>query len=262
MPIITILTDFGSKNGFTGVLKGVIWKIAPDTHIADITHEITPQNIMEGAIALWRAAAFFPAGTIHVAVVDPGVGTARRPIAAQIGDQYFVGPDNGIFTPIMEQAESKGQGVKVFHLVNPEYWLPEVSHTFHGRDIFAPVAAHLAAGVLIEKMGTPVKDPIRLVMPQPVRTDRGWQGQVVLIDIFGNIATNLSGDLIKNKPNVLIHIGGERIQGLVKSYGERTPGDVVALVDSENFLEVAVVNGNGAQKIEATIGDPVELVYC
>jgi S-adenosylmethionine hydrolase len=123
------------------------------------------------------------------------------------------------------------------------------------------VAAHLAAGVLIEKMGTPVKDPIRLVMPQPVRTERGWQGQVVLIDIFGNIATNLSGDLIKNKPNVLIHIGGERIQGLVKSYGERTPGDVVALVDSENFLEVAVVNGNGAQKIEATIGDPVELVY-
>jgi S-adenosylmethionine hydrolase len=168
MPIITLLTDFGSKNGFTGVLKGVIWKIAPDTHIADITHEITPQNIMEGAIALWRAAAFFPTGTIHVAVVDPGVGTARRPIAAQIGDQYFVGPDNGIFTPIMEQAESKGQGVKVFHLVNPEYWLPEVSHTFHGRDIFAPVAAHLAAGVLIEKMGTPVKDPIRLVMPQPV----------------------------------------------------------------------------------------------
>jgi S-adenosylmethionine hydrolase len=261
MPIITLLTDFGSKNGFTGVLKGVIWKIAPDTHIADITHEITPQNIMEGAIALWRAAAFFPTGTIHVAVVDPGVGTARRPIAAQIGDQYFVGPDNGIFTPIMEQAESKGQGVKVFHLVNPEYWLTEVSNTFHGRDIFAPVAAHLAAGVLLEKMGTPVKDPIRLAMPQPVRTERGWQGQVVLIDIFGNIATNLSGDLIKNKPNVMIHIGGERIQGLVKSYGERTSGDVVALVDSENFLEVAVVNGNGAQKIEATIGDLVELVY-
>jgi S-adenosylmethionine hydrolase len=209
MSIITLLTDFGLKNGFAGVLKGVIWNIAPDSHIADITHEITPQNIMEGAIALWRAAVFFPAGTIHVAVVDPGVGTARRPIAAQIGDQYFVGPDNGIFTPLMEQAESKGQAVKVFQLDNPKYWLPEVSHTFHGRDIFAPVAGHLAAGVLLDKIGTPVKDPVRLVMPQPVRIERGWRGQVVLIDVFGNIATNLSGNLIKNKPNVMIHIGGE-----------------------------------------------------
>jgi S-adenosylmethionine hydrolase len=261
MSIITLLTDFGLKNGFAGVLKGVIWNIAPDSHIADITHEITPQNIMEGAIALWRAAVFFPAGTIHVAVVDPGVGTARRPIAAQIGDQYFVGPDNGIFTPLMEQAESKGQAVKVFQLDNPKYWLPEVSHTFHGRDIFAPVAGHLAAGVLLDKTGTPVKDPVRLVMPQPVRTERGWRGQVVLIDVFGNIATNLSGNLIKNKPNVMIHIGGESIQGLVKSYGERAPGEVIVLVDSENFLEVAVVNGNGAQKLQAAIGDIVELVY-
>jgi S-adenosyl-L-methionine hydrolase (adenosine-forming) len=261
MPFITLLTDFGSKNGFTGVLKGVIWKIAPDTQIADITHEITAQNIMEGAIALWRAAPFFPAGTIHVAVVDPGVGTARRPIAAQVGDHYFVGPDNGIFTPLMEEAESKQQGVKVFHLDNPKYWLPKVSNTFHGRDIFAPVAGHLAAGVPIGKIGTLINDPVRLVMPHPVRTERGWQGQVVLIDIFGNIATNLSGDLVRNKPNVMIQIGGERIQGLVKSYGERPPGEVVALVDSENFLEVAVVNGNGAQKAGAAIGDPVELVY-
>jgi hypothetical protein len=261
MPIVTLLTDFGSKNGFSGVMKGVIWKIAPDAHIADITHEITPQNIMEGAIALWRAAPFFPAGTIHVAVVDPGVGTTRRPIAAQIGDQYYVGPDNGIFTPLMELAESKGQPVKVFHLDDPKYWLPEVSHTFHGRDIFAPVAAHLAAGALINKVGTRIKDPVRLVMPQPVRTENGWRGQVVLIDAFGNIATNLGGDLIKNKPNVMIHIGGESIQGLVKSYGERTPGEVIALVDSENFLEVAVVNGSGAQIVQAAIGDPVEIIY-
>jgi S-adenosylmethionine hydrolase len=194
-------------------------------------------------------------------VVDPGVGTTRRPIAAQIGDQYYVGPDNGIFTPLMELAETKGQEIKVIHLDNPKYWLPEVTNTFHGRDIFSPVAAHLAAGVPLEKMGKQIKDPVRLVMPQPVRTERGWRGQVVLIDAFGNIATNLSGDLIKKKPNVMIHIGGERIQGLVKSYGERTPGEVVALVDSENFLEVAVVNGSGAQTIQAVIGDPVELVY-
>ncbi len=261
MPVITLLTDFGSKNGFTGVLKGVIWKIAPGTDIADITHEITPQNIMEGAIALWRAVPFFPAGTIHVAVVDPGVGTARRAIAAQIGDQYCVGPDNGIFTPLMEQAESKGQAVKIFHLDHPEFWLPEVSNTFHGRDIFAPVAAHLAAGVPIEKIGTLIHDPVRLAMPKPVNTGHGWQGQVVLIDIFGNIATNLSGDLVRDKQNVTIRIGGESIQGLVQSYGDRASGEIVALIDSENFLEVAVVNGNGAQKIGVAVGDQVELVY-
>ena len=224
MPVITLLTDFGSKNGFASVMKGVIWKIAPDSQIADITHEITPQNIMEGAIALWRAAVFFPTGTIHVAVVDPGVGTARRPIAAQIGDQYFVGPDNGIFTPLIEQAESKRQAIKIFQLDNPRYWLPEVSNTFHGRDIFSPVAAHLAAGVLLDQMGSPIDDPVRLVMPQPVRTESGWRGQVVLIDIFGNIATNLSGNLIKNKPNVMIQIGKESIDGLVRSYGDAYTG--------------------------------------
>jgi len=261
MPIITLLTDFGLKNGFTGVLKGVIWGIAPEVQIADITHEINPQNIMEGAIALWRAAAFFPAGTIHVAVVDPGVGTSRRPIAAKIDNQYFIGPDNGIFTPLMQQAESKGLEINIYQLDNPEYWLPEVSQTFHGRDIFSPVAAHLAAGVPLEKMGTQVYDPVRLAMPQPIRIEHGWRGEVVLIDVFGNIATNLGADLVREQQNVTLHIAGNTIQGLVKSYGERLPGDVVALVDSENFLEVAVVNGNGAQKLKVAVGDPVELVY-
>jgi S-adenosylmethionine hydrolase len=261
LTVITLLTDFGSKNGFTGVLKGVIWKIAPDAQIADITNEITPQNITEGAIALWRVAAYFPPGTIHVAVVDPGVGTGRRPIAAMIGDQYFIGPDNGIFTPLMEQAERNGQKFRVYHLDNPKYWLPEVSHTFHGRDIFSPVAAYLAAGTALEQMGTLINNPVRIKMPQPVCIDQGWRGQVVLIDVFGNITTNLNGDLIRERPNVMVRIAGQSIRGLVRSYGERDPGDVVALVDSEGFLEVAVVNGNGAQTLHVEVGDPVELVF-
>lgn len=260
MTVITLLTDFGSKNGFTGVLKGVIWKIAPHAQIADITHEITPQNIMEGAIALWRAANFFPAGTIHVAVVDPGVGTSRRPIAACIGDQYFVGPDNGLFTPLLEQAERQGYSVRVFHLDKPQYWLPEVSNTFHGRDIFSPVAAHLAAGTSIDQMGSLIEDPVRLLLPRPVRTSTGWLGQIVLIDVFGNIATNLVGDLVNASVKVVVKIADRTIDGLVRSYGERKSGDVVALIDSEGFLEVAEVNGNCAQTLQVAVGDSVELL--
>lgn len=261
MTVITLLTDFGSKNGFSGVLKGVIWTIAPDVHIADITHEITPQNIMEGAIALSRAATFFPAGTIHVAIVDPGVGTSRRPLAAHIGDQYYVGPDNGLFTPLLEQAEQKGQPVTIIQLTNPQYWLAEVSQTFHGRDIFSPVAAHLAIGISLEKMGSAINDPVRLLLPKPEKISGGWRGQVVLIDIFGNIATNLNAHLIKDNKNVLIKIANKSIQGLVNTYGDRHAGDVVALVDSENFIEVAVVNGHGAQSLGVTIGEPVELLF-
>ena len=215
---------------------------------------------MEGAIALWRAASFFPTGTIHVAVVDPGVGTSRRSIAASIGDQYFVGPDNGLFTPAIEQAERQGQPVKIYHLDKPQYWLPEVSNTFHGRDIFSPVAAHLAAGIPLDQMGSLIDDPVRLAMPQPARTDTGWRGQIVLIDVFGNIATNLSGELVRETGKVAMRIAGRTIDGLVKSYGEREPGDVVALIDSEGFLEVAEVNGHCAQTLQVAVGDSVELI--
>src|SRR4030042_2951302 len=141
MPVITLLTDFGIRDGYPGVMKGVIWKIAPDVQIADISHSIKPQNIQQGAIALARTASFFPAGTIHVAVVDPGVGTGRRPIGLHLGEHYFVGPDNGIFTLVLEHAESKQDFVAVVHLNQSNYWLPQISHVFHGRDIFAPVAA-------------------------------------------------------------------------------------------------------------------------
>jgi S-adenosyl-L-methionine hydrolase (adenosine-forming) len=146
-PIISITTDFGQLNGFVGVMKGVIWGIAPAGQIADITHDIPPQNVRLGAYALWRAVPFFPPGSIHIAVVDPGVGTHRRPIGAQLGSQRFILPDNGLITPMLEDAEKAGQLIEIVHLNNPAYWLPEVSHTFHGRDIFAPTGAHLAAGV-------------------------------------------------------------------------------------------------------------------
>ena len=153
MPVITLTTDFGEKDGFTGVLKGVIWGICPDAQIADITHSISPQNVLEGALALWRAAPFFPAGTVHIAVVDPGVGTNRRPMAARLGDYFYVGPDNGLFTPMIEDARNNNQVVEFVHLDKPKFWLKNVSHTFHGRDIFAPVGAHLANGIFNHQVG-------------------------------------------------------------------------------------------------------------
>ncbi|MBM3153453.1 MAG: SAM-dependent chlorinase/fluorinase, partial [Chloroflexi bacterium] len=146
IPIISLTTDFGSRDGFVGALKGVIWGICPAAQVADITHDIAPQDILAGAFALWRAYPYFPSGTVHVAVVDPGVGTARRPIAARMGGQTFVGPDNGIFTPIYDDARRKGWKTETVQLSNEKYFLPDISRTFHGRDIFSPVAAHLANG--------------------------------------------------------------------------------------------------------------------
>src|SRR3990172_4981507 len=158
--IITLMTDFGMKDGFVGVMKGVIWGIAPEARIADLTHLISPQNIREGAVVLDRAAPYFPAGTIHVVVVDPGVGTARRPIAAQVGEQRYVGPDNGTLTVLLARAQRENWNVQIVELNQRQYWRDEISASFHGRDIFAPVAAHLAAGVPLPAVGSPISDPV------------------------------------------------------------------------------------------------------
>ena len=260
MSVITITTDFGEKDGFVGTLKGVIWSIASEARIADITHEVPPQDVLTGAIALWRAAPFFPAGTVHIAVVDPGVGTKRRPMAAKIGGQYFVGPDNGLFTPMIVDAERAGAKNVFVHLNKPKYWLKNVSHTFHGRDIFAPVAAHLAMGTPLKSLGTPFTDPVRISLPQPEKLTNGWRAHITVIDVFGNLTTDLPASMLETREGLRIRIAGREIDGLVESYGHRQPGDVVALVDSEGYIEVAVVNGSGAETLGAKLGDPVEII--
>lgn len=259
MPVISILTDFGTKDGFVGTMKGVIWQICPDAQIADISHEISPQNIREGAIALWRATPYFPPGSVHIAVVDPGVGTKRRPMAARLGTQYVVGPDNGLFTPMIEDARNAGLEVRFVAADNPRYWLPNVSHTFHGRDIFAPVGAHLAAGVPLEDVGTPFDEPVLLPLSKPARTAEGWVAHISVVDKFGNLTTDLPAAEIAGR-EVKIIIKDKIIEGLSTSYGHRQPGDLVALIDSENFLEVAVVNGSGAETLSAKVGDEVSVL--
>jgi hypothetical protein len=260
MPIITLTTDFGDKDGFVGTMKGVIWSICPEAQIADITHAVSPQNILEGAFCLWRACYFFPAETIHVAVVDPGVGTSRRPIAARLGAHTFVGPDNGIFTPMIEDAERNSRQVKIIHLTKEKYFLQEVSRTFHGRDIFSPVAAHLARGVPITDLGSEINDPLRNPMPKPERTPHGWRIHITVIDTFGNCTTDLPAASLTGSGEVTFHIGGHVIRGLVGSYGNRPAGEPVALVDSENCIEIAVVNGSAARLFGVKVGDVVEVV--
>lgn len=272
MPILTLTTDFGTKDGFVGTLKGVIWGICPAAQIADITHEVSPQNILEGAFALWRAYPYFPADTVHVAVVDPGVGTHRRPIALRVHGHIFVGPDNGLFTPMLEDAEKNGWPLEIVELTNEKYFLPNVSHTFHGRDIFSPVAAHLANGVPLADLGPAVPDPVRIPLPKPERTATGWLAHVTVIDVFGNCTTDLPAAALLGSDDfshpgatvvattVVFRLRGREIRGLVASYGHRQPGDLVALVDSENYVEIAVVNGSAAHLLAARVGDVVEVV--
>jgi S-adenosyl-L-methionine hydrolase (adenosine-forming) len=260
MPVITLTTDFGSADYGAGILKGVIWNIAPKVQIADLTHDISPQDIMEGALVLWRCTPYFPDGTVHVAVVDPGVGTPRRGIAAQIGEQYYVGPDNGLFSMVLARAEASGQSTRFIHLDNRSYWLDEVTSVFHGRDVFSPVAAYLASGTALDAFGPTIHDPIRLNIPVPFRSRHGWMGKVIHIDHFGNLATNISSDHIGDPEKVIIRVNDERIHGLVATFGERPAGTLVGLIDSSNSLAISVVNGSAAAFLNAHKGDDVEII--
>lgn len=260
MTVITLLTDFGNKDGFVGTMKGVIWGICPSAQIADISHEIAPQNVREGAIALWRAAPFFPAGTVHIAVVDPGVGTHRRAMAARLGSQFYVGPDNGIFTPLIEDAHKAGLSTYFVALDRPQFWLTSVSRTFHGRDVFAPVGAHLAAGVPLEDLGTPFTDPVLLPLSKPEKTAFGYKAHIAVVDAFGNLTTDLPWTEVAGR-SLLVRIKDRVIRGLSPSYGHHQPGELVALVDSENYIEVAVVNGSAAVTLGAQVGDEMEVLF-
>jgi S-adenosylmethionine hydrolase len=260
MAVITLLTDFGLQDGYPGVMKGVIWKIAPNAQIADLSHDIAPQNILEAAILLSRSYRYFPDETIHVAIVDPGVGTLRRAIAAHIGTYYFVAPDNGLLTLIIEQAEASNLPIEFINLDRPGYWLPSVSNTFHGRDIFAPVAAYLAAGTNIKALGTLITDPIRLDIPKPQPSSNGWIGQVIYIDHFGNLSTNLHTDLVGDADHVIVKYKGEQIFGLSKSYAVAPSGTLVAVGDSTGSIAISKVNGNAAQTLSGQVADQVELI--
>ena len=265
MSVITLMTDFGIKDGNTGVMKGVIWGICPTAQISDLSHMVPAQNIREAGYIFARSVPYFPKGSIHVVVVDPGVGTARRPMAAQIGDWFYVGPDNGTITGLLERAEQEGWQTIFVELSQKKYWLQTISYVFHGRDIFSPVAAHLANSVPLQDLGTPFDNPVRLELPKPGRTDQGWRGEVTHIDHFGNISTNIRvehlRDALHQKEKIIVRLSGSEIDGMVNTFGERPVGELVALIGSTGNLGIAVVNGNAVERLGTKVGDSVEVVY-
>ena len=261
MSVITLMTDFGIKDGNVGVMKGVIWGICPTALISDLSHMIGAQNIREAAYILARSVPYFPKGSIHVVVVDPGVGTQRRPMAAQTGDWFYVGPDNGTITGLLERAEQEGRSTALVELDQPGYWLQNISHVFHGRDIFSPVAAHLANGVSLEQLGPSFTDPVRLELPKPEKTADGWRGEVTHIDHFGNISTNIRvenlGEAMKQKEKITVRFSGIQINGLVNTFGERPVGELIALIGSTGNLGIALVNGDAAGKLGVKQGNEI-----
>ena len=260
MTIITLTTDFGERDGYVGVMKGVIWGIAPQVRFADLSHLITPQNITEGALVLGRAWHYFPAGTIHLAIVDPGVGTQRRALAARIGGHFFVGPDNGLCTPMVMHAHSQGWPVAYFHLDRPEFWLPDPSSVFHGRDIFSPVAARLANGMPIDQLGSAIQDPVLFRLAQPQRIPEGWQAEVTQVDHFGDLSINLTPEHLQGSAVERIEISGEIVQHLVKTFADARPGELVALYDSDNHLSICEANGSAAVRLGASVGTRVRVI--
>lgn len=257
MRVVSLLTDFGYRDHYVGVMKGVIWNIAPAVQIADISHAVQPQNIFEGAFLLSQAYRYFPPETIHVAVVDPGVGTARRPMAARIGDYYFVCPDNGLLTFVIRDAEAQNEPMHFVHLNRPQYWLPEVSRSFHGRDIFAPVAAHLAKGVPLEHLGEAIDNPVRIAIPAPLPLEEGWEATIIYVDGFGNLITNLQPQHLEHRLDWRFKLGNHEIRKWVQTFGEAEPGSAVAMFDSTGYLSLCIVNGNAANALTAKVGDKV-----
>jgi S-adenosylmethionine hydrolase len=248
MAVITLLTDFGLADTYVGQMKGAMLAIAHDAMLVDLTHAVPPQDVRAGAFLLWSAVEAFAAGTLHLAVVDPGVGSARRAIGirSRRGD-LFVGPDNGLLLPAVIRLGGTDLAVE---LTERRYWRPSPSSTFHGRDIFGPVAAHLANGVPLEAVGRRISDLQQLRFPEP----RGLEGEVIHVDAFGNLVTNLPATSLPDRFQVIVQ--GHTAQA-APHYQAVQPGELLALVGSAGLLEISVREGSAAAVTGATRGAPV-----
>lgn len=256
-PILTLTTDFGLSDHYVGTMKGVILGICPEARIVDISHDVKPFEIGEGGYAIAQAYRYFPKKTVHVVVVDPGVGTARRPILMEAAGQYFVAPDNGVLAAIYGREEHK-----IRLISNDAYFLKPVSRTFHGRDIFAPVAAHLASGVAPALLGKIVKDYLRPVFEKPQRTGkRTWMGRILRIDRFGNVVTNFHASEFPDleRRNFTLTVGLSAVEVMARSYAECGPGELFAIVGSSGYVEVSVGQASAAKAIGCETGAAVEL---
>ena len=263
MPIITLTTDFGNDDPFDGVIKGVILNICPQANIVDLTHNISPQDIYQANFLLGSCYQYFPRKTIHICVVDPGVGSLRRPILIETKNYFFIGPDNGLFTAILEKEEVKN----IIELTEKKYWLKKVSQTFHGRDIFAPVAAYLAKGVKPQYFGRKIKKEklFTLLTNKPaVKTPRrgvstGYKGIIQYIDHFGNLITNIPNE------ELTLRVSGKlknlNFKGLVSSFAKALPEKLTAIKGSSGYMELFIFKGNAAKYTHANVGNKVEVTF-
>lgn len=254
LAVITLTTDFGYEDSYVGEMKGVILSINPGAQCIDITHAVRPQNIHEGAWILNRAAPLFPAGTIHLGVVDPGVGGTRKPVCIQSNGHFFIGPDNGLFSPCL-----KNKAWKAFQIENKKYLRPNISNTFHGRDIFAPVAARLSLGLDPALLGKHLKQLTPLPTPSPVRKKSTLQGEVIRVDHFGNALTNIGEKLLTSSDmkKAAVKVGDFSIGKIRNTYADQKAGKPLALMASSGFLEIAVREGSAAQILGLKPGSPV-----
>jgi S-adenosyl-L-methionine hydrolase (adenosine-forming) len=257
-PLITLLTDFGTRDAYVASLKGVILSLNPEAQLVDLSHEVPPQDIRTGAFILAEAAAYFPPDTIHLGVVDPGVGGRRRALAARCRGRYWVGPDNGLFHLIFHHASD----LAVVSLENPAYFRPQVSATFHGRDIFAPVAAHLSLGADLDHCGPRITDPIPLNFPEPEFSSVAIKGEIVYVDRFGNLVSNLPAAEVTSRlaePGWRLKAGALSLRGLARTYTDVPPGEFLALMGSHGFIEIACAMDNAARRLNAGVGLAVEM---
>jgi S-adenosyl-L-methionine hydrolase (adenosine-forming) len=260
MPIITLTTDFGTDSPYVAAMKGVILSINPAATVIDITHAVPAQDIAQGAVVLEDITPWFPKETVHVAVVDPGVGTERSIVYAHIGSQQYIAPDNGL----LSRLAARTQPSLILRLSAPKYWLAEVSATFHGRDIMAPAAAHLSLGVCPQVLGETAGRLKRLGTQRPKVTDARILGEVMTIDSFGNLITNILADLLAGQPSddrMHVVCGPHKTKGIYRTYGERPQGTLVALVGSAGRLELAIVGGNAAGRLGVAVGAPVVVTW-
>ena len=256
--LITLTTDFGTADHLVGTMKGVILNIHPAARIVDINHHVTPFDILDGALSIASASRFFPPRTIHVVVVDPGVGTDRRPLLVSGDQQYFIAPDNGVLSVIFAR-----ESCTVRHVTAEHYFLNPISPTFHGRDIFAPVAAWLGKIGQSESFGEEISDYVRFTLPKPKPEGATLKGVILRIDAFGNLVTNLTEADVPAAAivsgNVQLMVGDRPVVKMVHTFAQGAPGEPVAVIGSTGYLEIAVNRGNAARATGATRGAQVTL---
>ena len=256
--VITLTTDFGVQDHYVGAMKAVLLSISEKARLVDISHQIPPQDIMAGAWVVRNSAMLFPPNTVHLVVVDPGVGTNRKPIAIRIKDQYLVGPDNGIFSLITDQYDYKG-----VELTNPDFWRADQSSTFHGRDIFAPVAAHLSNGVKMSELGQPIEKLETYRWAVPISDRDGVQGWVVHIDHFGNLISNIPESMIRDAVgggDLKIYVGNTIFDTVVNTFGDVPDGEPAAYIGSSGVLEIAINKGDAREMLGVEKGAQISIV--